>query len=386
MTATLLIQGVQQFFDTDGNPLAMGKVYFYVPGTSTLKDIWQDAAQTTPNTNPVVLDSGGRAIIYGSGAYRQVIKDVDDNTLFDAVTQDVFGLVMATEASEDDIGVVQFATQAEVDAGVLDNKVLSPETLANSSLLDIDPGLPRSYLAGLGLANNSGDPNNDIDFAVGECRDVTNTVDMVLAAALTKQLDAAWAVGTNQGGLDTGAKANSTWYHCFIIKRSDTGVVDALFSASATAPTMPASYDYARRIGAILTDGSGNIIAFSQNGDEFLVAPSSQLSAAVGGTAANTLTLDVPSGVVVNALISASIYSTPGTATRILFSSLAVADTAPSTTLFDIAVYGAAGIGSTTYKSIRTNTSSQIRWRASVAAGTLEVMLQGWLDRRGQDA
>ena len=36
--------------------------------------------------------------------------------------------------------------------------------------------------------------------------------------------------------------ANDTWYHVWLIKRADTGVVDALFSLSATAPTMPANY------------------------------------------------------------------------------------------------------------------------------------------------
>src|SRR5438045_2280633 len=87
---------------------------------------------------------------------------------------------------------------------------------------------------------------------------------MVLASAYTKTT-AAWAVGTALGALDTGAIANNTWYHAFLIERTDTGVVDVLISLSPTAPTMPASYTIKRRIGSMKTDGSAQWKAFSQN-------------------------------------------------------------------------------------------------------------------------
>jgi hypothetical protein len=58
-------------------------------------------------------------------------------------------------------------------------------------------------------------------------------------------------LGTAAGALDTGAIANSTWYHVWLIERVDTGVVDVLFSLSATAPTMPANYTRKRRIGSM---------------------------------------------------------------------------------------------------------------------------------------
>ena len=59
--ATLLPNAKQAFYDLDGNPLSGGSVAFYVPGTSTLKDTYQDAGATTLNTNPVVLDAAGEA-------------------------------------------------------------------------------------------------------------------------------------------------------------------------------------------------------------------------------------------------------------------------------------------------------------------------------------
>jgi len=81
--------------------------------------------------------------------------------------------------------------------------------------------LPRSYLVGLGTANNGSDADHDIDISVGEARDDADSEDIVLASALIKQIDATFVVGTNQGGLDTGAVAADTTYHMYIIKRTD---------------------------------------------------------------------------------------------------------------------------------------------------------------------
>lgn len=91
--ATILPNGMTQFIDANGVPLVGGKVYFYVPNTSTPKNTWQDAAQGVLNTNPVILDSNGQALIYGLGQYRQVVTDEDDNTIWDELTQDVLGLL-----------------------------------------------------------------------------------------------------------------------------------------------------------------------------------------------------------------------------------------------------------------------------------------------------
>ncbi|NNH59442.1 hypothetical protein HLI01_22160 [Rhizobium laguerreae] len=115
------------------------------------------------------------------------------------------------------------------------------------------------HLYGLALSNSAGDLTNDIDIAAGSAAsDGSTPYLMALASALTKRLDANWVVGTNQGGLDTGAVANGT-YWLWIIQRSDTGVTDALFSASATAPTMPANYDRKRRIAPIIRASATNV-------------------------------------------------------------------------------------------------------------------------------
>jgi hypothetical protein len=85
---SILPLGKTQFFDAQGVPLAGGTVGFYIPSTLTLKTTWQDQAQSTPNTNPVLLDGAGEALIWGSGTYRQIVKDSLGNLIWDQLTQD----------------------------------------------------------------------------------------------------------------------------------------------------------------------------------------------------------------------------------------------------------------------------------------------------------
>lgn len=76
---TILPPGETSFFDENGNPLAAGCIYYYIPGTTSPKATYQNAAQTIANSNPVMLDAAGRAIIFGTGTYRQVVKKAGPN-------------------------------------------------------------------------------------------------------------------------------------------------------------------------------------------------------------------------------------------------------------------------------------------------------------------
>lgn len=87
MTAALLPNGKQVFVDYNGVPLVNGTVTFYIPNTSTLKNTWQDPQEAILNTNPVVLDELGSAVIYGQGTYRQIVEDSLGNVIWDQLTQ-----------------------------------------------------------------------------------------------------------------------------------------------------------------------------------------------------------------------------------------------------------------------------------------------------------
>lgn len=80
--ATLLPEGKQSFTNSAGAPLAGGKIYTYDAGTSTPRPTYQDAAGAVPNPNPVVLDARGEATVFWSGAYKVVLKDASDVTVW----------------------------------------------------------------------------------------------------------------------------------------------------------------------------------------------------------------------------------------------------------------------------------------------------------------
>lgn len=253
--------------------------------------------------------------------------------------------------------------------------------------------VPRGHISGLTLSNNGTDAVNDIDIAAGQAASDDSTYMLNLASGITKQLDAAWAVGTNAGGLDTGTIGNN-WYHVFLIARSDTGVVDVLYSLSASSPTMPTNYDKKRRIGSIRRAGA-TIVAFTQNVNEFLWnAAVVDVDAANPGTAAVTRTLTVPTGVKVLAKINAGTYIGTTNGVGATFSSLDVSDQAPqSGTTAALTGFNSmtAGTGSADWflseHTVRTNTSGQIRTRLSVsgAADRIGIITRGWIDYRGQE-
>lgn len=133
------------------------------------------------------------------------------------------------------------------------------------------PNYAKNLLNGLEISNSPGDTANDIIVAVGSATDSTNSITITLSSAIIKRLDANWALGTNQGGLDTGSKVANITYHVYLI--SNGANADVLFSTSATSPALPVGYGYFRRIASILTNGSANIRQFVQNGDYFTLTP-----------------------------------------------------------------------------------------------------------------
>ena len=96
-----LPNGKNQFADANGAPYASGTLDMYIPGTTTRKNTYSNAARTVLNANPIVLDSAGRCVIYGNGSYRQVLKDSLGNTIWDEATADgsSTALVVATYAA-----------------------------------------------------------------------------------------------------------------------------------------------------------------------------------------------------------------------------------------------------------------------------------------------
>jgi nitrous oxidase accessory protein NosD len=72
-SVVLLPDPKMQFLDNNGNPVAGGKVYTYLAGTTTPLATYTSSAGTTANANPVVLDSAGRGSIWIKGESYKVV-------------------------------------------------------------------------------------------------------------------------------------------------------------------------------------------------------------------------------------------------------------------------------------------------------------------------
>ena len=83
-----------QFLDNNGDPLAGGHVCTYITGSTAALATYTDSSGGTPNSNPVVLDSAGRADIWlGPFTYRIELQDTDGGACAGSVIWTVDGVV-----------------------------------------------------------------------------------------------------------------------------------------------------------------------------------------------------------------------------------------------------------------------------------------------------
>src|SRR5208282_5847917 len=95
-TSFILPNAKTQFLNALGQPLASGTVYTYLPNTTTPKTTWSDPFQTTPNSDPVVLDAGGSAFLFGAGNYTETLYDANNNLIWSGLTEAGGGSVSST--------------------------------------------------------------------------------------------------------------------------------------------------------------------------------------------------------------------------------------------------------------------------------------------------
>ena len=157
-------------------------------------------------------------------------------------------------------GIYKFQRNSANDAWI----VLNPEkpfvNLVNATVATTTTrGI--SYLNNpITIANNATDANNDIDFSAGNALLNDGSGQLILLSAITKRLDASWSAGTNNGGLFSGTKANSTWYYAFAILNTSTGAVDAGFDSSSSGANVPSGWKISKLINCFKTSGAGNIL------------------------------------------------------------------------------------------------------------------------------
>jgi hypothetical protein len=300
----------------------------------------------------------------------------------DAPTKKVSAFALATTSSvADSIPIIQSGANKRIhpgSTGGLDADLL--DGYQASTLY-----IPRGYIDGL-ICSNAADTEYDITIAAGQARDSTNVMPLILSSAITKRIDAAWAAGTGGGGMDTGSVANSTVYYIWLIRKDSDGTIDALFSLSKTAPTMPSGYTYKRRIMSLITDSSAKIINFTQtDGDVRLNQPiQDRASAALANTNRTAYANSAPPSMM--AILSIDILSgTLGTVAYFWFGPSTRPDAAASATNRNI-LCNLTNSTDVVIAYIVNDASRQIYARGSSTAINLCINTLGWIDDRGRDA
>ncbi len=351
--------------------LAGGTVAFYIPATNTFKQTWSNSTQTTLNTNPVILNQNGCAIIYGTGTYRQVVQDSLGNTVWDQLTTDtsannntfwagtaagtpnVITLIdpgfNATDGSVIDFTALATNTGATTinPSGFGAITVLKDTTAGSVGLTggEIIAGNPISVLyrasdnafhilnpvvqsasgasaplcgaTGLVITNNSGTPNTIIGVTADQA--VTQTPAGLVLNRSAININAlnisTGTVTSTANGMDGEPPGISQWLNIWLI---DNGAaVAGLASVSATAPNMPSGYNYRCRMGAMFVDGSGNLVRTRQAGSwaQYVVTATNNTTVPpnIAAGAAGTLSATSP---VLAAVSVASVV--PPTATHIV--------------------------------------------------------------------
>jgi hypothetical protein len=395
-----------QFYDLDGSPLDSGYIYIGEanedPETNPIPLFWDreltvPASQPLRTLNGMIARNGSPATVYAATDYSLMVRNARLSQVFYAAYSrggDVFiSDFMETLLDDPDAATARdtleipanFARRgANSDITSLSG-LTTPLSLAQGGSGSATGPVLRGHIAGLALSTAGSSAT--VTTAAGEATDSTAAALMRLAAAIAKTTSA-WAVGSGNGGLDTGSIANNTWYHFYLIRRPDTGVVDVLISLSATAPTLPANYTQFRRIGSGRTNGSAQWTSFIDLGGGHIqwLAPVADVSGAAT-TANRTLrTLSVPSGVRVLAKVGVGHQGAVSGSHFLLLTSPDQSDTTPSASAFT--VVGSNQVSTAQYggmAEVWTNTSAQIGSRSSTTDNHF-INTFGWFDPRGRDA
>lgn len=224
-----------------------------------------------------------------------------------------------------------------------------------------------------------------VGVAAGIAWDVGGTGYIQLSASITKLLSATWAVGSGNGGLDTGAVSGSKAYYVFLIRRPDTGVVDVLLSLSSSAPTMPTNYTQKCRIGAVISHAAGtSIYAYQQRGQHFTFDAILGAFDGAIGTGGTSIDLTYLPSVPINARFIAR-CQLAGNLRSVIFRSSLVSNQAPGGTAYNSSPapqlnVTAANLG-TSSAEISRLTEDRTVWAQSAGGNiTTFIELLGWED------
>lgn len=211
------------------------------PDTNNVRDIG------TASIKPRNLYLAGNATIDGS----LTLSGVNIVNYMNSI-----GLVAATNSGDID------ALQASFAAAIVDDTY----TTASGDQITLADGLVTGFTAGSAIgqpygfrvSNNTADADHDLDIAEGACMSWDRST-WLAGSAMTKRLDAAWASGSGNGGLDTGSMPTSGVLYLYAIFHPSSGV-DYIGSTTGptTGPSLPSGYTKYAYLGGWPTDSSAS--------------------------------------------------------------------------------------------------------------------------------
>ena len=448
--ATQLTQNIIYQFSDDNGLLVGGKVYFYEAGSTTIfRPIYVDASETAELDNPIILDdlgSFGTTVVYLSGNYNIVIEDKDgvekrsrDNldatqastSLTDWIlnAQDARAILgswtqvkaegLVTLVSGDVVLGDSNRNMYELRTGGDSN--LNPESdvydentgigtewnnlsIQNAPIKQEDLDVLQAEIDantaniatpyGMITSNNALDPANDIDITEGVRRDSTQTQN-IFVSATTKATDAAFGLGSGQGGMPSGLlpKTNDTFYGVFAIKNPTTGTTDIGFDTSPTAINLlaaanaiEAGFTLYQKIDFFKTSELSNSNEQKNQYDNFNYWKTAISTTVTRSTTAQSIQVAAPPNTIAILDVKAS-AGAPSTVGCIdLVTSLDMEDVAPSLDNYTVTGIDFSSDWANTQSNevlIRTDDLSQVRVRSSRASQIVDLICRGYIYNRG---
>lgn len=242
--AVLAPQPKAQFFAANGSPLVGGKVYTYAAGTTTPLQTYTDELGTTPNTNPVILDSRGECNLWFSTAssYKVILKDADDVLQWSVDNISTYGTLAS-----------QNSNNVAITGGTITGVTITGVTITGD------------------ISGNAGTVTNGV--YLNAVQTLTNKTITGLASASTVKdsLGTDYTIGYRSipQSLNTTAAASDVGKHLFV--SATTTVPSGVFVAgneflvvnsSGSAITLTQGAGTTLRLGGTATTGSRTIAAY----------------------------------------------------------------------------------------------------------------------------
>ena len=241
--AVLAPQPKAQFFDASGSPLVGGKVFTYAAGTTTPLETYTDETGTTPNTNPVILDSRGECNLWFSPAssYKVVLKSATDVLQWTVDNISTYG-TLASQNSNNVAITGGTITGVTLTVNVIGDVSGNAGTVTNGVYLDAVQTVTNKTLSGMASASTVKD-SLGTDYTIG-FRSVPQSLNTTAAASdIGKHLYVSATTTVPSGVFVAGNE--------FLVVNSSASTVTLTQGAGTTL-----------RLGGTATTGSRTIAAY----------------------------------------------------------------------------------------------------------------------------